>query len=582
MKAEISTARTATSPILAEASQLMTRMQQVEKKQELLQAFNASFVLTGDETAALTLTSEPVDDRFFAALQKAKRISQGCEVLLGFENQTLGLEVLEQTSKHLNQGFQKLYRWVQKEFKTLNLENPQIGSPIRRALRVLAERPSLFQNCLNVFAEAREHVLSDSFHTALTGSSENGAVDPSVKPIEIAAHDHLRYVGDMLAWAHSAAVGEKESLEVLFISEGDEIAKGIQVGRENEVWRLVAEDGEATPAFDPVTALNELVDRDMSGAARMLPQRVEQVIQINDKLILAYKLANLLNFYKTTFSRLLGNGSSLVDSLGALETEALRLFRSLARDHVATLQGEFQQTSADLRPPDFLVDALEQLSAIMGTYETSLTASDDREAGFEPVLVEIFDPYMAGCTNMAQATRPPSDAIFTINCLLAARNILSRFDFTKSRNLQLQTRINEEKAKLIASQYAFFRNESGLDNLIKSFAPLKDEEGDIARVALLEAVQGPALTGASQTLDNFLPSALMDAVENLKHLQDAKIARDITEEAAEKFCVDFEHVEQMLMLADELVSKRDEDETEAPSLRALFPRTSGEIRVLLS
>ena len=562
----------------------MAQSQQIEKKQALLRSFSACFVLSEDETAALTLTSEPVDDRFFFALQRANKISQDCEVLLGFENQTLGLEVMEQTSKNLNNGFQKLYRWIQRELKTLNLENPQIGSSIRRCLRVLTERPTLFQNCLDFLAEAREHVLSDSFYTALTGNSQTGAVDASVKPIELAAHDALRYVGDMLAWAHSAAVGEREALEVLFISDGGEIARGLQAGRDNELWRLVTEDGETRDNFDAVKALNELVDRDMSGAARILRQRIEQVIQTNEEIILAYKLANLLSFYRSTFSRLLSPGSSLVDSLGTLESEALRQFRSLARDHIATLQGDFQHTPADLRPPDFLLDALDQLSAIMATYETSLTSEGDREAGFEPILAEVFDPFIAGCSNMARATGPPSNSIFLVNCLLVARRTLTRFDFTGTHTQQLQTKLDEERRQLVESQYGFFRVESGLDDLIESLAALKENKEDVAKVLSLDAVQIPSLTLASQTLDNFLPSALMDAVENLKNLQDSGLARDITEEAAEKFSVDFEHVEVMLTLADDIAEQASDGggNIDVQSLRAVFPRTSGEIRVLLS
>ena len=584
MKTQIGAAHSGTSSVLEEASQLMSRRQQVEKKQHLLKAFNANFVLSQDEIAALTLSSEPVDDVFFAVLSKTKKISKDCEVLLGFEDQVLGLEIMDQTSRNLNLGFQKLYRWIQKEFKTLNLENPQIGTSIRRALRVLAERPSLFQNCLDFFAEAREHILSDSFFTALTGSSISGTQDNSVKPIELVAHDTLRYVGDMLAWSHSAAVGEREALEILFISEGDEIAKGIRAGRENEVWRLAAEDGEEMDVFNPVTALNELVDRDMSGAVRILRQRVEQVIQTNEDTILAYKLANLLSFYKSTFSRLLGAESVLVESMGLLEAEALRQFRSLARDHVATLQGEFQHTPSDLRPPDFLLEALEQLLAIMKTYETSLDSSNDREAEFEPILAEAFDPFISGCANMARNVRPPLDSIFLVNCFLAARIALSRFDFTERRTSDLTAQIDEAKSRLVESQYGFFRLESGLDSLIGSLRPLGGNEEDVAKTSSLEPVQPAALTQASQRLDDFLPSALMDAMENIRHLQDSKLARDITEEAAERFCADFDHVEEMLMLADEMAEKRGQDsETlEAQSLRALFPRTSGEIRVLLS
>jgi hypothetical protein len=143
MKSHVTAAHDATSSTLEEASTIMTQRRNVETKQQLLKAFREHFVLSEDEIAYLTLTSEPVDDRFFGVLAKAKKIRSDCEVLLGFENQTLGLEILEQTSKHLNQAFQKLYRWIQREFKTLNLENPQINSSVRRALRVLAERPTL-------------------------------------------------------------------------------------------------------------------------------------------------------------------------------------------------------------------------------------------------------------------------------------------------------------------------------------------------------------------------------------------------------------------------------------------------------
>jgi len=648
MKSQIAAAHTATSSSLSEASSLMTQRRQVEQKQDLLRAFRSHFVLSEDEIASLTLSSEPVDDTFFSVLAKTKKISRDCEVLLGFsassssanqeedggvavgpDGQTLGLEITEQTSRYLNLAFQKLYRWVQREFtKSLNLEeeNPQIGSSIRRALRVLAERPSLFQNCLDFFAEARENILSDAFYVALTGrSASSGVVDEEAsaagtKPIELVAHDPLRYVGDMLAWCHSAAVGEREALEVLFVSDGDEIAKGIQAGRDNEVWRLVEDDDEdedgispgTTPAdriFNPILALNQLVDRDMSGALRILRQRVEQVIQTNEETILAYKLANLLNFYKITFSKLLSSGlgsgqhqkpTGLVDSLAALEAEALRQFRSLARDHVATLQGEFQHTPADLRPPDFLGEALEQLFAIMKTYDSSLASSgdgDERETEFEPILAEAFDPFMTGCENMARAIvggSPVSGSMFMINCLLAARRSLSKFEFTSKRAAKLQAGIEEERKRLVESQYAFFRSESGLEELISALGPLdENKETDVERLAGLEQVQAPALTRASQALDEFLPSALMDAMENLRLLQDARLARDVTEEAAERFCVDFEHVEELLMAADELSEKQrrrgggsesegeDEDE-ERQSLRALFPRTTGEIRVLLS
>ena len=595
MKSHVTASHEATTATVEEASSLMTQKKNVETKQQLLKAFREQFVLTDDEVASLTLTSEPVDDRFFSVLAKAKRIRKDCEVLLGFENQTLGLEIMDQTSKNLNHAFQKLYRWIQREFKTLNLENPQIHASVRRALRVLAERPSLFQSCLDFFAEAREQILSDSFYLALTGMSASGAKDASVKPIELAAHDPLRYVGDMLAWAHSATVSEREALEVLFVSDGNEIAKGMQEGRENELWRFMADEGDdGPPEFDAVKALNELVDRDLSGAARILRQRIEQVIQTNEETILAYKLANLLSFYKFTFSRLLGGTNAdavLLQSMTNLESEALRQFRSLMRDHIATLQGEFQHTPADLAPPDFLQEALKQLSAIMQTYETSLDTStsdgqeEDDDNEFQPILAESFDPFIAGCENMARKIQTPSNSIFYLNCLLAAQSTLQPYSrFTSRRLKRLRDAASEHASKLIESQYNFLVSESSLASLFSALRSLRTEaQEDIRKISTLEPTQPAALTNASQGLDDFLPSAIMDALENLKHLQDARLAREVTEEAAERFCTDFEHVEELLVLADELRDQEDGDDADGePSLRVLFPRTTGEIRVLLS
>jgi len=404
-----------------------------------------------------------------------------------------------------------------------------------------------------------------------------GDEDTSVKPIELVAHDPLRYVGDMLAWTHSATVSEREALEVLFISDGDEIAKGIQAGRDSEPWNRIVED-EGASDFDGVKALNELVDRDVAGVARVLRQRIGQVIQSHEETIMAYKIANLLNFYRVTFTKLLGADSVLLESLSTLEDSAMRQFRILMRDHVAGLHGDVLVAPPNLGPPEFLQDGLKQLTSIMKTYDTSLTSDDSREADFQPILAEAFDPFMKASENITNSLDVPSSSIFGINCLLAAKTALYPFDFTSERIDAIQSIIEEYAAGLIEYQYIFFRNNSALQPLLQALAPLAETKEDLSTIRSLDTFQPEALIHASQTLDDFLPSALMDAMENLKRLQSTELAQDITEEAAERFCDDFEKVEEKLMAADEIL---EQDEDTQP-LRALFPRTTGEIRVLLS
>ena len=72
----------------------------------------------------------------------------------------------------------------------------------------------------------------------------------------------------------------------------------------------------------------------------------------------------------------------------------------------------------------------------------------------------------------------------------------------------------------------------------------------------------------------------MDATENLKLLGSRKVAQEVTAEAAERFCEDFEFVEGRLGMVDEM--RGGEEGGEGVSLRAGLQRTSGEIRVLLS
>ncbi|KAF2640021.1 oligomeric Golgi complex subunit 6 [Massarina eburnea CBS 473.64] len=580
MRSHIAAANRETEPALEEATSLINNRKQVETKQQILTAFNSHFSISEEESTILTSTAEPVDEDFFQALTRVKKIHHDCQVLLGTEDQRLGLEVLEQSSKQINAAYQKLYRWIQREFKTLDLENPQINASVRRSLRVLAERPTLFQSCLDFFAEARENILSDSFYAALSGSTSDHQ-NLNINPIEFQAHDPLRYVGDMLAWAHSTTVSEREALEVLFISEGDEIKRSIQAGLESEPWLRGEGDEEV---FDGKKALNQLVSRDLTGVARLLRQRTEQVIQSHDDATLAYKIANLIGFYKSTFARLLGADSEVLELFNNLENSAMRQFRASMRDHIAAVQSDLAVAPADLSPPDFLEEALQMLKVLAKSYDTSAAAAESSGDGFQVVLAETLDPFLSGCENLGKGLQAPGCDIFAINCLLAVKDVLSSYTFSADRVREMVDTINEHTAKLVEYQHQYLTYTSGLSTLLEALSGISDSTDSLKTIPEQTAFKPDALVNVSQQLDEFLPSALIDAAENLKQLQNRKTVQEITEEAAGRFCEDFEFVESKMLAADDLLYKESEEDEEeqSPALRDLFPRTSGEIRVLLS
>ncbi|OAX83112.1 hypothetical protein ACJ72_02537 [Emergomyces africanus] len=638
MRKHIALAAQETAPVLEEATVLMSQRQEVETKQKLLEAFNKHFIMSEDELASLTSSSKPVDDSFFHALARMKQIHKDCEVLLGSENQRLGLEIMEQSSKNLNAAFQKLYKWIQKEFKSLNLEDPQISGSIRRALRVLAERPSLFHNCLDFFAEAREYILSDLFHIALTDVPSGQEGDMAAKPIEFSAHDPLRYVGDMLAWVHSAAVSEREALEALFIGDEEEIAKGIQAGVNSEPWSRV--DGEEM-VFDGRKALNELVTRDLNGVARSLRQRIELVLQGHEDPVTIYKIISLLEFYENTFSKLAGRDSGLVTAIASLQEFAFNHFQTLMQDQIAAVTTESTNPTppADLSTPQFLTDALDNLASLMKAYESSYSHEHTNDSAgqnkFTPIIRAALDPFLElAKTSSNSISDTTSRTVFQVNCLLSTRDAISSYPFACVTHLSpLSNTLTSLRTNLLEIQHKFLLNASGLQVLLTALKPFtppppsSTQPGlsspsslsspdtttttpettassfppDLATIPSLPEFQLATLSLISQQLDDFLPSALVDATENLKAIHSPTLVKSVTEEAVEAFCLDFEFVEGMILGADEASGKsvvvdqdgedlgaeegeegREETQVDNWRLRALFPRTTGEIRVLLS
>lgn len=635
IRQHVTYARTETKPLLEEAGTLVAQRSQIETKQRVLNSFNSHFLLNDDELKTLTSSGEPVNDTFFAVLVKAKRIHQDSQHLLGGESQRLGLEILDQSSRNLNSAFQKLYRFLQREFRSLDLENPRITISIRRALRVLAERPTLFQNCLDTFAESRERNLSDAFYAALTGSNHYGG--DHQKPIDFSAHEPLRYVGDMLAWAHSTAVSEREALEGLFVSEGDEIARGINEGLESEPWSRmeaanrdsvneeVLEPADAKPdTFDGRRALSQLINRSLAGVAHLLSQRISTVLFGHEDPVLHYKTANLLVFYRDIFSRLV-NQSGFLSTLSQIESQALSRFKETTSASIAALKADIDNEGdaavpADLSPPDWLATALEDLTALFKSYETSQASNlkapsdsplepsssssaeipnpennevDEAEEAEENTLPTLLNTALAPCMNLlttlsGSLPSAMTSHIFLHNSLTLILPTLQAYAYlTAPKIAELQSELDTHTTALLSDTHAFLLTTSGLAPLVTAATAMSSSTSPTAKAEAEAAFHPDNLAAVSAQLDAFLPSAVTDAESRLGFLRDKQIVERIVREAGERFVVDFIKVEDVVggieeKMAAEREPKRDEEDEEEEGLRGVFPRTAEEVRVLLS
>lgn len=592
MREHIQAARQESAPVLEEASTLLARKEETETKQALLDAFTTHFLISTPDLNILTSSAEPLDDRFFTVLARVKQIHRDCEILLGYENQRLGLELMEQTSRNLDAGFMKLYNWIQREFKGLDLEDPHISGAIRRALRVLSERPTLFQNCLDFFAEARQSTLAEAFHAALTGSA--GAA----KAIEFSTHEPLRYVGDMLAWVHSAAVSEKEALEGLFVSDADEIAKGLSASKASEPWARVGGSGqrrtsisstassssatetEQDVVFDGRKALADLVSRDLASVCGILQSRVDLAVRNSGDPVLMFKTVNLLDFYRGIFDKLLGSDSSLSQLIQTLQASSLTLFETTMQEETAAATLD-RTPSPDLTPPAFLATALSQFSEVARARGPQMTQAE-LERLFGAMLTGILTACAESAAEIADVQR---SVIYKINYMTALRTTLVAVSAhvpvvqTPLEKAGVETQsLRDQLVEILSTRLL---EDSGVHDLMQELDSRRSHDAQTRR-GWLEA----NLDESAQRLDEFLSSSVMDAQESLKNLLDRTLAKDILKEAVERFCAEFDELESMLDMANTesgMVAGGDDNATDhVGSLRELYPRTGSEVRALLS
>ena len=121
------------------------------------------------------------------------------------------------------------------------------------------------------------------------------------RPIELHAHDPLRYVGDMLAWVHQAIAAEREFLEGLFGVRG---ASRRMVGAVREFKESEEE-----------AAMGALTDAAVRGLCGPLRVRVQQTVRSQESSITLFKIANLLQFYSLTMQRTIGEEAALSKAL---------------------------------------------------------------------------------------------------------------------------------------------------------------------------------------------------------------------------------------------------------------------------
>lgn len=131
----------------------------------------------------------------------------------------------------------------------------------------------------------------------------------------------------------------------------------------------------------------------------------------------------------------------------------------------------------------------------------------------------------------------------------------------------------------------WFETESGLKRLFESLDEYKKTKlgQGISGIRKLREMQPDRLADMAQKLDSFLPGAMEDARAFIGKLAEKRMVRKVCEDASNVFVSKFESAERIMIGLDEMtLAEQGEEVEEGMLVREMFPRTSDEIKVLLS
>ncbi|XP_057694452.1 conserved oligomeric Golgi complex subunit 6 [Corythoichthys intestinalis] len=540
MTSRLKAAKEQTQDLIVKTNKLQGENHRLEVRAQVARAFLAKFQLTSEEMSTLRGARDaPITEGFFKALNRVKQIHEDVKVLLRTNQQTAGLEIMEQMAVLQEAAYEQLYRWAQSECRGLTQETCDISPMLTQAMEALQDRPVLYKYTLDEFGTARRSAVVRGFIDALTRGGPGG----TPRPIEMHSHDPMRYVGDMLAWLHQATASEKEHLEALL----------------KQVTVQGVEDN-----------MQEVVGHITEGVCRPLKVRIEQVIVAEPGAVLLYKLSNLLKFYHHTISSIVGTSvASLLMTMEEMHVLSKKMFFNSLSLHASRLMGKVELPPPDLGPTTSLTQTLSLLREVLASHDSSVVPVGARQADFAQVLSCILDPLLQLCTVSASNLGTADMATYMVNSLYVMKTTLSLFEFTDKRLEMLEFQIEAHLDTLINEQASYVLTRAGLGYIYNC---VQQHAADQGLLSQLPGMDVSSLKSAMAQFDRYLSSPDSLSMPQLNFLLSAAIKEQIFSQSTELVCRAYGEVR--LALSGPSGGYEDPER--------LFPRSPEQVRALLS
>ncbi|GLE05607.1 hypothetical protein PINS_up014639 [Pythium insidiosum] len=418
-----------TQQVQQEAAALTAKQTRVQSELEGVQQFLARYQLTEDEIQCLyakTLTDEDMTT-FFAVMERVQQIKGDCRTLVAEGDVNCALELLETVGKYQEVGFERLYQWTSR--KCADVEG-EPSAQLHRAIALLQDRSEFYNYCKESLTSSRRSLIVKRFIMALTRGGPNGIP----RPIEMYAHDPVRYCGDMLAWVHQAIATEEEFFRVLFNGDlsydpspllSSTTNTGVEESQGERETMMTTQEGDAART-NTAPAATSLIGRAFEGVARPLQVRIEQTLAAPHGIVVTYKLVHLLAFYRLKFCALIEH-SGVAQALTTCHATSLQVFQQQYDVLVQGVAASAQDYSTNLGATQAVMEISHRLVTLLEVAQTSLLPDEEREADLQSIFERVLAAVKQMCERTVESLDPLDALVFQINNLSCIRVPLTRF-----------------------------------------------------------------------------------------------------------------------------------------------------------
>lgn len=443
----INETETMASEFLDGIDNLSVERKEIEDKAESVIKFLHRFQLSDEQRDCLNNATLPDSlEDFLKALKRSEEIYQDCTNMLNEDGSlhSACIPVLEDISAIRETGLKRLYTYTQQICQTLNNEkalSPESLNSLRLSLYYLSLRPVYIEHCKESIVHSRRGDLSRKFIISLT----RGSATSGYKPIELNAHDPIRYIGDMFAWIHQAVATEKEII--------------------SNLWSLIP--NQENQQIDILGAI-------IGGLSKTFHVRVEQILMNTINALSAFKIYQVLVFYKGTLSLLLPE-EGLISTIDTLSQSAESKIEECVSNSVSQITSGPPPYPVDLAPLHSVTDLMAEITNLLTLYEQS-SITDTDKFSIEKILDIVINPIKDLFEKASQGLDPLDKSVFIINSLDSLITSLVQYQSAVPYVQNLRSELDDYVDILVNDQTTSIIQECGIDQIILQLQTKKPNE----------------------------------------------------------------------------------------------------------